>query len=76
MFCQYGPRCQFLHNDRRGEVRPVKLSYTQVISMMEESFVVKNVNESEQPIEDFFSSNLNLKASRLTTLQIFESLKQ
>lgn len=75
MFCQYGPRCQFLHNDKKGEIKPFKPSYTQLYAMMEDSFTLKNSQEGEQSIEDFFTSNLNLKASRLSKLEVFESLR-
>lgn len=74
MFCQYGPRCQFLHNDRKGEIQQIKLNYTQLLTMMEDSYVVKKVASSSQSVEDFLQANLNLEANRIPRLAVFESL--
>lgn len=75
MFCQYGPRCQFLHKDSKGEVKAIKMSYTQLFSMMGDSFLVDESRGKDCGIEEFLQSHLNLKANCLKPLAVFEALK-
>ena len=53
----------------------MKMSYTQLFSMMGDSFLVDESREKDCGIEEFLQSHLNLKANCLKPLAVFEALK-
>ena len=54
MFCQYGPRCQFLHNltQNSDSTSSNKVSYHHKMKNMEKLFM--STKENDQSLEEFF----------------------
>ena len=71
-FCQYGPRCQFLHNDRKGEIRKVKLEYSQLMRIMGDAFLLAENGHQE---EKFNENLIGLEKISLTKLSVFEAIR-
>ena len=73
MFCQYGPRCQFLHSSNRcyGNSSSYAHSYTQKMRNMEKFF--SSQAEALQNFEEFFFKR-QYSSAHLKRLAVFDSL--
>ena len=74
-WCQYGPRCQFMHNDPQGNFKSIKISYDQLMRSMQDSFKISVSNGVEENIEDFLQARSNIEANALPKLDIFKKLR-
>ena len=78
-FCQYGPRCQFLHNDRKGEIRNVHMEYSQLLRIMNDAFILQTAEEAEaDDISQHGHIDENLigfEQSGIQKLQIFQRIR-
>ena len=73
-WCQYGPRCQFLHNEKRSSTIDTKLSYEQVWRIMDDTFQLKE--DTNESIECLMDESVNIKTRGLYKLDIFASIRQ
>ena len=77
-FCQYGPWCQFLHNDRKGEIRSVRLEYTQLMRVMDDKFLLAsslNSNAQQESQQPFDEDVINFEKIKMKKLSIFECIR-
>ena len=75
-WCQYGPRCQFKHNEKVSEIREVKITYDQLMRTMEESFTLKGWEERSEDMEHFLEKQSSVEAHALPKLSVFMRFRQ
>ena len=74
-WCQYGPRCQFLHNVKSKEIKKIKISYGQLMQAVLDSYEISSNNGSDEDIGDFLSQRSNIEANKLPKLDVFKNIR-
>lgn len=73
-YCHYGPRCQFLHNERKNRHKLKKIPYKHVTEALSINFQKKG--ENYVSLDKFLAENLNLASYSLPRLPVFASLTE
>lgn len=74
-WCQYGPRCQFLHNVKPKEIPKIKMSYSLLLQSVQDDFTLNSFKGADLEMESFFGKRSNIEANSLPKLPVFSWIR-